>query len=320
MHVPDSRTVDTPKGIKFMIRPFAALVTAVAFTSTIRAQAPTQEQVMRQLPLEGAPLVIPGPYAASVEAAFGSPRLAVYRPTKLDALPAADKLPVVVWGNGGCLLDTAPFSAYLTTVASHGFLVVTTASPEGATPPRATVDDMRAAIDWATAEATRNGSPLARKVDVDRVAVIGVSCGGFLAVGAAADPRVDTVGVFNSGVQPPRPGAGGGAAGFPTTESLAAIHSPTIYLNGAEPDFMFAASRANFDAINNVPVFYGSRDNAGHSATYRHPGGGEFANVTVAWLKWQLKGDRDAAKMFVGETCGLCTNPNWTTQTKGGLK
>jgi hypothetical protein len=303
-----------------MIRRLAALAAAMTIASTVHAQAPTQEQIMRQLPLEGAPLVVPGPYAAAAEPAFGSPRLAVYRPTALDAFPSKDKLPVVVWGNGGCLLDTAPFSAYLTTLASHGFLVVTTASPEGATPPRATVDDMRAAIDWAQAESKRSGSPLASKIDTENVAAIGVSCGGFLAVGAAADPRVDTVGVFNSGVQPPRPNAPAGAPAFPTTESLAAIHSPTLYLNGAEPDFMFAASRANFDAINHVPAFYGSRDNAGHSATYRHPGGGEFANVTVAWLKWQLKDDKDSANMFVGDNCGLCRNPNWVTQSKGGLK
>ena len=301
-----------------MYRPIAVLVAAVTLVAASHAQAPTQEQVMRQLPVEGAPLAIPGPFAATAaaEPAFGAPRLAVYRPTVLDTLAANSKLPVVVWGNGGCLLDTTPFAAYLATIASHGFLVVTTASPDGATPPRATVDDLRAAIDWATAEAARSGAALAGKIDTDRVAVIGVSCGGFLAVGAGADARVDTVGVFNSGVQPPRGGGGGGLAGFPTTESLTALHTPTLYLNGAEPDFMFAASRANFDAIDHVPIFYGARNNAGHSATYRHPGGGEFANVTVAWLKWQLRNDREAAEMFVGEQCTLCRNPNWETHSK----
>ncbi|HEX6963662.1 MAG TPA: hypothetical protein VF175_17480, partial [Lacipirellula sp.] len=157
----------------------------------------------------------------------------------------------------------------------------------------------------------------------------------------ADDPRVDTIGVFNSGVQPPAAadaggngrsagaaggtggraaGAGsraGGGAAFPTTDALAKIHTPTLYLNGGEPDFMMATSKANFDAINHVPIFYGSRANAGHSATYFHPGGGEFANVAVAWLDWQLKGDEKASAMFVGEKCGLCTNPNWETHAKG---
>ncbi len=148
---------------------------------------------------------------------------------------------------------------------------------------------------------------------------MGVSCGGFLTIALADDPRVDTIGVFNSGVQPPAPATGGnrgGGAAFPTTDALAKIHTPTLYLNGGEPDFMMATSKANFDAINNVPIFYGSRANAGHSATYFHPGGGEFANVTVAWLDWQLKGNKKASAMFVGDKCGLCTNPNWETHSK----
>jgi dienelactone hydrolase len=325
-----------------MTRSFAAFGVAMIFASAAYAQPPgiTREMIARQLPLEGAPLAVAGPYEAVMEPVAGSPRLASYRPAALDAFPKNDTLPVVVWGNGGCALDSKSFGGYLKTIASHGYLVVTTASPEGANPPRATADDLRAALDWSQAEATRQGSPLAGKIDKEHVAVMGVSCGGFLTIAVADDPRVDTIGVFNSGVQPAAPAGnagggsaagggaaagrgangragGGGGAAFPTTDALAKIHTPTLYLNGGEPDFMMATSKANFDAINHVPIFYGSRANAGHSATYFHPGGGEFANVAVAWLDWQLKGDEKASAMFVGEKCGLCTNPNWETHAKG---
>jgi dienelactone hydrolase len=303
-----------------MTRPFALFGAAMLFACAVQAQPPgiTREMIMRQLPLEGAPKAIAGPYDTVMEPIEGSPRLALYRPAKLDAFPKKDKLPVLVWGNGGCALDSKSFGGYLETIASHGYLVVTTASPEGANPPRATADDLRAALDWSQAEAMRAGSPLEGKIDKEHVAVMGVSCGGFLTLALAADPRVDTIGVFNSGAQPPAADGGGGrgGAGFPTTDALATIHTPTIYLNGGKPDFMMATSRANFDAINNVPIFYGSRDNAGHSATYFHPGGGEFANVTVAWLDWQLKGKKKASAMFVGDKCSLCTNPNWETHSK----
>jgi dienelactone hydrolase len=303
-----------------MTRPFIVFSAAMLFACAVNAQPPgiTREMVMRQLPLEGAPLAIAGPYEAVMEPVAGSPRLASYRPSTLAAFPKKDTLPVVVWGNGGCALDSTSFGGYLKTIASHGYLVVTTAAPEGANPPRATADDLRAALDWSQAEATRGGSPLAGKIAKDRVAVMGVSCGGFLTVALASDPRVATIGVFNSGVQPPVAGGDGarGGAAFPTTEALAKIHGPTLYLNGGEPDFMLATSKANFDAIDNVPIFYGSRANAGHSATYFHPGGGEFANVAVAWLDWQLKGKKSASAMFVGPKCGLCTNPNWETHSK----
>ncbi len=300
-----------------MTRSFAVFGAAMMLACAVHAQPPgiTREMVMRQLPLEGAPKAIPGSYQTVMEPIAGSPRLALYRPATLDAFPKKDKLPVVVWGNGGCALDSKSFGGYLGTIASHGYLVVTTASPEGAKPPRATADDLRAALDWSQAEAMRKGSPLAGKIDKDHVAVMGVSCGGFLTLALAGDPRVDTIGVFNSGAQPAAAGGGGGG-GFPTTDALATIHTPTLYLNGGEPDFMLATSKANFDAIDNVPIFYGSRANAGHSATYFHPGGGEFANVAVAWLDWQLKGNKKASAMFVGDKCGLCTNPNWETHAK----
>ena len=299
-----------------MMRPLAALAAAVAFTASLQAQPPgiTREMIMRQLPEEGAPLAVVGPYETVMEPASGSPEHAVYRPAALAALPAASKLPIVVWGNGGCARNSGSFAGYLKTLASYGYLVVTTAAPEGDT-GRATADDLRKGLDWAYAEAGRSGSPLAGKIDTDKVAVMGVSCGGIMTLSLAGDPRVDTIGVLKSGVS--APGAANAAPGNPTSDILKTIHGPTLYLDGAEADFMTPAAKANYEAIDHVPIFYGSRDNAGHSATYFHRNGGEFANVTVAWLNWQLKGDESAAKMFRGADCTLCTNPNWETHSKG---
>jgi hypothetical protein len=149
----------------------------------------------------------------------------------------------------------------------------------------------------------------------DRMAVMGQSCGGFLSVSLGTDPRVDTIGVFNSGVQPANPDAP--ASPFPTTNALADLHGPVLLVNGHERDFMMAVSAANFEAIDHVPVFYGARHGAGHTATVDHPGGGEFANVASSWLRWQFKGDREAGRMFAGGDCRLCTNPNWDTRSKG---
>jgi hypothetical protein len=36
----------------------------------------------------------------------------------------------------------------------------------------------------------------------------------------------------------------------------------------------------------------------------------------VSWLNWQLRGDMQAAKRFVGEDCGLCGEANWSLQRK----
>jgi hypothetical protein len=280
------------------------------------AQPPgiTREMIEAALPVEGAPLAVPGPYAVTSEKAFGSPGHLVFRPTTLDAFPQKDTLPLMVWGNGGCAVDSTRYSGFLTTIASHGFLVMGTAVQEGAPRQQATADDLRAAVDWAGKENTRDASPLKGKIALDKVAIMGQSCGGFLSIALGADPRVKTIGVFNAGVQPSNPGAP--PSPFPTTDALPKVHGPVLLINGHERDFMMATSKATFDAIDQVPVFYGARHNAGHTATVFHPGGGEFANVASNWLLWTFKGDKKAGAMFVGKNCSLCTNANWDVQSK----
>ncbi len=281
------------------------------------AQPPgiTREMIERALPLEGAPLAVPGPYKVTSEKAFGSPGLLVFHPTTLDAFPKKDTLPVMVWGNGGCAIDSTRYSGFLSTISSHGFLVIGTLPQEGAARRQENADDVRGAIDWAEKENARTGSPLEGKIALGKVAVMGQSCGGFLSIVLGADPRVKTIGVFNSGVQKAAPGAPAGLA--PTPEALPKVHGPVLLINGSDPDFMMATSLATFEMIDNVPAFYGARHNAGHTATVFHPGGGEFANVASNWLLWTFKGDKKAGKMFAGKKCGLCTNSNWDVKSKG---
>jgi dienelactone hydrolase len=277
---------------------------ALAVVSHAQRGNITPEMIATALPLEGAPLAVPGPYKVSSGPAFASPGHVVYHPADLAPFPGKDTLPVMVWGNGGCAINSTRYGGFLTTIASHGFVVLATAAEPGAARGRATADNLRGAIAWAEAENARAGSPLAGKIALDRMAVMGQSCGGFMALELGADPRVDTIGVFNSGAQ-------GDASGV-----VAKLHGPVLLINGHERDFLMASSEATFDAIERLPAFYGARRNAGHTATVDHPGGGEFANVASNWLRWQFKGDKEAGRMFVGADCRLCTDPNWVTRSK----
>ena len=299
----------------------AAVLLAVASVGLAQPPGITREMIERALPVEGAPLAEPGPYKVTSEGAFGSPGHLVFRPTTLDAFPKKDTLPVMVWGNGGCAIDSTRYSGFLTTIASHGFLVLGTVPQQGAPRRQATADDLRAAIDWAEKENARTGSPLKGKIALNKVAVMGQSCGGFLSIALGADPRVKTIGVFNSGVQKPASGAPASPQptpnAQPNADALPKLHGPVLLINGGEPDFMMAQSAATFDLIDHVPAFYGSRHNAGHTATVFHPGGGEFANVASNWLEWTLKGSKKVGVMFVGKNCGLCTNSNWDARSKG---
>jgi hypothetical protein len=273
-----------------------------------------------QLPLDDAPVAERGRYEVMSEVAFGSLRYVVYRPTNLNAFPQDDTLPVMVWGNGGCSTDSSAYAGFLTTIASHGFLVLAIAHVEGvdlfsigASGPTnydQLASPFLAAFDWAEAESAREKSPLKGKVATDRMAAMGLSaCGGMAAI-LGADPRIDTIGVFN-----------GDARGSihlnndPESVHIDRLHGPVLLVNGTESPMM-ARSAESFEAINNVPVFYGARRDAGHALAMDHPGGGEFSNVASNWLKWTLKDDAEAGAMFVGERCGLCTNPNWEVRSK----
>ena len=227
--------------MKQIIPVVVAIVAALSVAGASYAQPPgiTREMIATALPVEGAPLAVPGPYKVMSEPAFGSPGHVVFRPASLDAFPAKDTLPVMVWGNGGCAIDSTRYGGFLTTIASHGFLVLATAAQEGAPRRQSTQEDLLAAIKWAETEAMRDGSPLKGKIAVDRIAVMGQSCGGFLSIGLGADPRVDTIGVFNSGVQPANPNAS--ASPFPTTDALAKLHGPVLLINGHERDPRTAA-------------------------------------------------------------------------------
>ena len=120
------------------------LITTVvlALAGVSHAQRPagiTREMIATALPVEGAPLAVPGPYKVEGGPAFGSPGHVVYRPADLTPFPAKDTLPLMVWGNGGCAINSTRYGGFLTTIASHGFLVMATAAEPGAAPGSAAV-------------------------------------------------------------------------------------------------------------------------------------------------------------------------------------
>jgi len=245
---------------------------------------------------------IQGPYQPTHEVASGAPTLRVFHPEGNGRIPR-NRWPVVIWAHGGCLFDGPIYTGLLSTIASHGFVVITTTgrAQDGFGDRPETADDLSAAMDWAERENARTGSPLNGRIDTQRIAAMGQSCGGGLAVELGADPRVATTMVFNYGT---------------TGEALKKLHGPVLLVNGHDSDFMMGASKSTYDEINNLPVFYGALHGVGHSGTIIEPGGGEFANVASNWALWQLKGDKPAGTMFVGEKCGLCTSSHWDVASK----
>jgi Dienelactone hydrolase family len=261
-----------------------------------------------------------GRYPALKEESPSLPEHVVYRPAQLAALGSM-KLGVYVFGNGACVDDGANVRLHLLEVASHGYLAIApgrirSGPGVGASTAqgRTSYKDLLSAIDWALAQNSDPKSPYYRRIDTKAVAVSGYSCGGVQALRIAGDPRVKTVVVMNSGLMD--------ASGAPLAEmdvpksALKDLRTPVFYLLGGEKDIAWKNGRDDFQRIDHVPVFYADLLGVGHGGTYFEPNGGKAAQAVVSWLEWQLRGDRKAARKFVGKDCGLCTDKAWSVEKK----
>ncbi|GAB2675696.1 hypothetical protein GCM10027271_41040 [Saccharopolyspora gloriosae] len=265
---------------------------------------------------------VPEPALPTVrEATAGLPGHTVYRPADLAEYPDGG-VPLIAWGNGACSTSNLTISGYLTGLAAHGYIVIANGAPEAQpvrTEPGTTLarpDLLTAGIDWAL-DTTASGQQLHGKADPKRVAVAGTSCGGIEALLAGADPRVRSVVGLNTGFST-TPRFGGHDRG-----RLAALHSPTLLLNGGPTDVAYDNSRGDFAAIT-VPAALVEATKAGHSGISRGISEGDGdqpmlaagLRVTTEWLRFTLDDDQQAKSRFLGPDCGWCTTPNWTVTTR----
>ena len=271
-----------------------------------------------------------GRYPAIKRVEDSLPGFTVYRPADLEGL-GATKLAILVWGNGGCVADGAHARLHLLEIASHGYLAIAPGEvrsgpgavpdpsrsprpPGSILPPETSTADLLAALDWALAENDRAGSEFAGRIDPELVAVAGWSCGGLQALEVAADPRVRTAVIHNSGIFP------AGQDRIPEFEvqksALAGLHSPMLYILGGPGDVAHANGSDDFERLEDIPVMLADLQ-VGHGGTFREPYGGRAAQVALDWLEWQLRGDCAAARTFLGPACRLCLDPTWTLRRKG---
>jgi len=144
------------------------------------------------------------------------------------------------------------------------------------------------AIDWITKMAGQPGKY--GNVDAGRIAVGGTSCGGLESYNAGSDPRVSTIGIFNSGY-------------FNQSERVRSLDKPLFYFLGGKTDIAFVNGERDYKALSNTttPRWKGNLD-VGHLATWNQTNGGKFGKAELLWLDWMLRGNEASSQFFLGDS------------------
>lgn len=259
-----------------------------------------------------------GAYKAIMKEDFSLPEHTIFVPQDLSAFDKKNPLPVLVWGNGACANSPHEHINFLNEIASHGYIVLATGvipmDGEWYRGPMSRTEQQVESMDWAIAQNADPASPYYQKIDVKNICVAGMSCGGLQTLYNCADPRIKTLMVCNSGLfnQQNANQAVGGMP-MPPKDKLKEIHTSIMYMLGGESDIAYGNGMDDFKRIEHVPACATNLP-VGHGGTYAQPHGGEYSIVALAWLDWQLKGDKKASKMFVGKNCDLLKRKDWSIE------
>ena len=259
-----------------------------------------------------------GQYKAIMKEEEGLKEHTVIVPQDLKPFNQKNPLPVLVWGNGACANSPFEHMNFLNEIASNGFIVLATGNipmtDEWYKGPMSRSEQQIESIDWIIAQNADPKSPYYQKIDTKAICVAGMSCGGLQTLFNCADPRITTIMICNSGLfkQSNAASAVGGMP-MPPKSKLKELHTPIMYMLGGKEDIAYENGMDDFHLIEHVPAV-AINFPVGHGGTYRQPNGGEFTIPALAWLKWQLKGDKEAAKMFIGKKPGLLQRKDWTLE------
>jgi hypothetical protein len=210
----------------------------------------------------------------------------VFRPA---CFKPGEKYPVITWANGTCG-EVHGYSALLSTLASYGYIIVASNSTWTATAPTNMVQ-LRA-LDYAKAINEDPESLFYQKLDMENVGAMGHSQGAMATANADGDPRIKSVIFWNTGTSNEKPflNVSGDRDVSATTPA-----SMTTGVNAATQPGAWVYYHQVLQTGGNA---------TGHLVLMEQAD--RVIDLTRAWWDWQLKGDEEAKKSFVGGDCGLC--------------
>ncbi|KAF1988029.1 hypothetical protein K402DRAFT_329668, partial [Aulographum hederae CBS 113979] len=200
-------------------------------------------------------------------------------------ITAGVEMPVILWANGGCSAVGTAWMGLLIEWASHGILVIADGSPSGS--GQDTSARLKEGLEWALANAGKGKYSM---VDASRIGVGGQSCGGLLAYDLESDPRVTTLGIFNSG-----------SLTAQQREVVPKVTKPIAYFIGGQSDIAYGNANSDYAVLPKTEVAWKGNVEAGHGGTYCMPAAGEFGKGGSQWWRWHLRGDQASKAFFTGK-------------------
>ncbi|KAK4107065.1 hypothetical protein N656DRAFT_802998 [Canariomyces notabilis] len=198
-------------------------------------------------------------------------------------IPSNTKLPVMLWGNGGCSADATGQAPFLTQLASHGVLVIASGTPRGSGSTTSAL--MTQSIDFITKNA---GTGDWANIDASRITAAGWSCGGLEAYDQIWDARVQSVGIWSSGL----------LSNYSAAEGF---RKPVFFFLGGRGDIAYQNGERDYQAMpGGVPKWKGNLD-VGHGGTYTEVNGGKFGVIGGYWVQWVMRGNVSAAEYLMGD-------------------
>ena len=205
--------------------------------------------------------------------------------------------PVVTWGNGTGS-DPSLYGILLRHLASHGFVVIASNSPnvaDGDPPP------MVAGVTWVIEQNADATSALYQHIDVTHVGATGHSQGGFATTVAGGDSQVTTIA--------PLCGA----------SNQRNLHGPALLLCGGQDEVVPCDGiEGVFDATDEQPIMLANYLSADHAnwVTFFGDEISPMEAAVTAWMRVQLMDDTALRPWFYGAECQLCTDPAWEISQK----
>lgn len=252
-----------------------------------------------------------GPFKATAVSEAGLPDFTIYRPVNLLESAGTDgTLPVIIFGNGGCVNSSVGHERFLSEIASHGYVIVAIGPFQSSNKPGRPESSeswrMFQALDWICAQGRDEKSEYYATLDLNHIASMGMSCGGAQAYYLSSDPRIKSLVILNSGM-------GNMTMANSSKANVAAVHCPTVFVLGGPEDIAYNNAHVDYDNFPAQPVAEVNLP-VGHGGTYADEYGGEFARMTLAWLDFVFKGHDEGERIFKG--LDLTGFDGWTVRSK----